>query len=493
MEGQNAGVLDSAIALTYLRDKVENQALGMAGKIFINYRRDDDPGFAQALFAHLARAFPPEQLFMDVDSIEPGLDFVRVLNDQVAQCDILISVVGKNWVDARDENGARRLDNPDDFVRIEIEAGLQHQKRVIPVLVGQAQMPRADQLPDTLKRFARHNAVRLTHERFRADTQALIISVQRALKVADESRAAKAQEEAVAQPKGKRRDGAFVGTIPRFARTIVEVLRQTRLTPDDRRRQQEVEAQARAEELRSRQEAEAMQRAEEQALRKKEEEDGSVCEPEDVKAQNGEQPSKREISLEQQSRETPASELWMSAFRITALSIYVGTVLFTWWLTAASIGPNSFSNVAWLTNSIWGMLVLTCYVLAGIIQSVGSIIRMIIRLKSKGQFGDVLHFEDIGALAALPLTICMGLLIAYLFDRNQAAVVQIVSSPIVAVLVLFFILSAAMQMLSGTNHVIGAALLDVPVRYLIKIINILCTTAITVIAIIALLRISFST
>ena len=67
---------------------------------------------------------------------------------------------------------SRRLDNPDDFVRIEIEAALQQDKRVIPVLVGEAQMPRGDQLPDTLRPFARRNAVRLTHERFRADTQA---------------------------------------------------------------------------------------------------------------------------------------------------------------------------------------------------------------------------------------------------------------------------------------------------------------------------------
>jgi hypothetical protein len=142
----------------------------MAGKIFINYRRGDDAGFAQALFAHLAQAFLPEQLFMDVDSIEPGLVFVRVLNDQVAQCDVLISIIGKNWIDARDEHGARRLDNPEDFVRIEIESALQQDKRVIPILVGQAQMPSADQLSDTMKPFARRNAVRLTHERFRADT-----------------------------------------------------------------------------------------------------------------------------------------------------------------------------------------------------------------------------------------------------------------------------------------------------------------------------------
>jgi TolA-binding protein len=136
---------------------------------------------------------------MDVDSIEPGLDFARVLNDQVAQCDILISVVGKNWIDARDENGARRLDNPDDFVRIEIEAALHQDKRVIPVLVGEAQMPRADQLPDTLRPFARRNAVRLTHERFRADTQALITTLQRALKTAEDTRSAQVQEASARQ------------------------------------------------------------------------------------------------------------------------------------------------------------------------------------------------------------------------------------------------------------------------------------------------------
>jgi TIR domain len=160
----------------------------MAGKIFINYRRGDDPGFAQALFARLEQAFPPEQLFMDVEYIEPGLDFVRVLTDQVAECDVLISVIGKGWIDARDDAGARRLDNPADFVRIEIESARAHDKRVIPVLVGQAQMPRTDQLPETMKPFATRNAVRLTHERFRSDTRGLIAALQCALKIAEDAR-----------------------------------------------------------------------------------------------------------------------------------------------------------------------------------------------------------------------------------------------------------------------------------------------------------------
>jgi hypothetical protein len=178
----------------------------VGGKIFISYRRGDDAGFAQALFAHLMQAFSPEQLFMDVDNIEPGLDFVRVLNEQVAKSDVLISVIGKGWIDARDETGVRRLDNPADFVRIEIETALTQDKRVIPVLVGQAQMPRADQLPDTMKPFATRNAVRLTHERFRSDTQALIAALQRALKNVEDARKAEADAARLAAETNDRRD-----------------------------------------------------------------------------------------------------------------------------------------------------------------------------------------------------------------------------------------------------------------------------------------------
>ena len=105
----------------------------MAGNIFINYRRGDDPGFTQALYSRLEQAFPPERLFMDVDNIAPGLDFVQVLNEQVARCDVLIAIIGKNWLDANDESGERRLDNPEDFVRIEIESALAQKKRVVPV------------------------------------------------------------------------------------------------------------------------------------------------------------------------------------------------------------------------------------------------------------------------------------------------------------------------------------------------------------------------
>jgi hypothetical protein len=132
---------------------------------------------------------------MDVDNIEPGLDFVRVLEEQVAKCDVLISVIGHDWIGAQDKTGVRCLENPADFVRIEIESALQLGKRVIPVLVGQAEMPRAQDLPDSLKRLATRNAVRLTHERFRSDVQGLIGALQRALKSAEDAREAQAETE----------------------------------------------------------------------------------------------------------------------------------------------------------------------------------------------------------------------------------------------------------------------------------------------------------
>src|SRR6201999_1836740 len=146
----------------------------MAGKIFINYRRGDDPGFTQALLGHLERSFSPDQLFIDVDGIEPGLDFTRVVADQVAKCDVVLTVIGKGWIDARDEKNARRLDNPGDFVRIEIASALEQNKRVIPVWVGNASMPHWAELPDAIKPLALRQAMRLTNDRFRADAEGLI-------------------------------------------------------------------------------------------------------------------------------------------------------------------------------------------------------------------------------------------------------------------------------------------------------------------------------
>ncbi|MGE3230473.1 MAG: toll/interleukin-1 receptor domain-containing protein [Hyphomicrobium sp.] len=145
----------------------------MAGGIFISYRRDDSRHAAGRLYQHLVQRFPRDALFMDIDSIEPGLDFANVLQKTVADCDAIIAVIGPGWTYARDEAGARRLDNPDDFVRLEIEAALRRDVRVVPVLVDGASLPRAEELPETMRSLVRRNAVRLTHEKFGTDADVL--------------------------------------------------------------------------------------------------------------------------------------------------------------------------------------------------------------------------------------------------------------------------------------------------------------------------------
>jgi hypothetical protein len=175
---------------------------GMTGKIFINYRRGDEPGFTHALLGRLEQAFPSEHLFIDVDNIPPGEDFVHVLDSQVARCDAFLAVIGKGWLDAEDERGSRRLDDPSDFVRIEIESALRQGKRVIPVLVHDARMPRPDELPETIRPLARRNAVRLTHERFRADVQGLVKALQGAL---EEAGIPRRNARGVIEPRGRRR------------------------------------------------------------------------------------------------------------------------------------------------------------------------------------------------------------------------------------------------------------------------------------------------
>jgi hypothetical protein len=120
----------------------------MPGKIFINNRRGDDPAFTLALYLRLKQEFPPGDLFMDVEGqIKPGDDFVAVLNSQVAGCDVLLAVIGPRWADEM----ARRAGDPDDFVAIGSKAALDRSKRVIPVLVNDAAMPRADSLPGSIQ------------------------------------------------------------------------------------------------------------------------------------------------------------------------------------------------------------------------------------------------------------------------------------------------------------------------------------------------------
>ena len=143
-------------------------------RIFINYRRQDSEGYVGRLYDHLAQHFQRDDIFMDVDSIKPGADFVSKLEEAVAACDVFIAMIGPQWLTVSDDTGARRLDQWNDFVRIEIATALKQNKLVIPVLVGQARMPLPTDLPEDLIPFARRNAIELSHQRFAYDIDKLI-------------------------------------------------------------------------------------------------------------------------------------------------------------------------------------------------------------------------------------------------------------------------------------------------------------------------------
>src|SRR6476659_990150 len=153
----------------------------MASKIFINYRRDDSIATAVHLHERLAQVFGRDNLFMDVDNIPFGIDFEEHLNGQVAACDVMLVVIGPNWLNAKDDTGQRRLQQPDDFVAIEIAAALARNIRVIPVLVDGARMPKASELPDSLKPLARRQAAEVRHSHFGRDAETLVASMREAV------------------------------------------------------------------------------------------------------------------------------------------------------------------------------------------------------------------------------------------------------------------------------------------------------------------------
>jgi TIR domain len=147
-------------------------------EIFISYRRDDTEGHAGRLFGDLTQHFGDGAVFMDVAAIEPGRDFRRAIEEQVASCSVLLAIIGKSWLTAKAESGARRLDDPMDFVRLETASALKRDIPVVPVLVQAARMPRVEDLPEDLKELAFRNGVELTHSRWDSDVQALVKSLR---------------------------------------------------------------------------------------------------------------------------------------------------------------------------------------------------------------------------------------------------------------------------------------------------------------------------
>jgi hypothetical protein len=154
------------------------------GGIFVSYRREQSSCVAGRLSDRLIDRFGEEQVFIDVDAIEPGADFAEAIARAVDACAVLVALIGPGWLLAVDERGERRLDDPDDLVRLEIGAALAREVRVIPVLVEAAVMPRRGDLPESLAGLARLNALRIRHESFRDDAGRLVAAIERVLAAA---------------------------------------------------------------------------------------------------------------------------------------------------------------------------------------------------------------------------------------------------------------------------------------------------------------------
>lgn len=152
--------------------------------IFISYRRQDSQSAAGRLADHLRDNMRDVPIFRDVETIEPGVDFVDAIGRALQSCGILLAVIGPRWLTLVDAAGRRRLDDPDDYTRLEISTALKRPDvRVIPVLVEGAAMPGSDDLPDDIKALARRNAIELTDKRWEFDVSQLVETLNKALGV----------------------------------------------------------------------------------------------------------------------------------------------------------------------------------------------------------------------------------------------------------------------------------------------------------------------
>jgi formylglycine-generating enzyme required for sulfatase activity len=181
-------------------------------KVFISYRRHDSRYQARMIYDAFQQALPREHLFMDIDSIPPGADFVEILERWVGECEVMLALIGSGWIDAVDpKTGRRRLDNQHDFVRIEIREALKRKIPVVPVLLDDALMPDADDLPDDLKKLVRRQAEFVQFRTFDEDVARLM----RRLAVAPEAIQADARaRDAEAKRQAEEREFRAAGRIP---------------------------------------------------------------------------------------------------------------------------------------------------------------------------------------------------------------------------------------------------------------------------------------
>lgn len=166
----------------YLKDSeyeslLNYQQTPKASSIFISYRRQDSRWFTRQLFQNLEEEFPGLEIFWDLE-LALGEDFTEAIENAVNKSSVLLAVIGNSWLQIRDENGLRRLDNPYDYVRFEIATALKRQMLVIPILIDKTPMPASKDLPEDLQGLIKRQALEVDEKRFRHDLAVLFNQIQ---------------------------------------------------------------------------------------------------------------------------------------------------------------------------------------------------------------------------------------------------------------------------------------------------------------------------
>jgi hypothetical protein len=159
--------------------------------VFMSYRREDTEGYAGRLYDRLASRYGSQQVFRDIDTLTPGSDFVKKINTAVGTCDATLVLTGSKWLEPVPTKGRRRIDNRQDFVRLEIQAALKRRKPIIPVLIQGAPMPRQQDLPEDIAPLARLQGAQLTDTRWDYDVEQITKSLDKHVKYRGQPRSAK--------------------------------------------------------------------------------------------------------------------------------------------------------------------------------------------------------------------------------------------------------------------------------------------------------------
>ena len=179
MQSEDAQPEPDPVATAMPERKVAPKAPS-SGHIFISYRRSDSADIAGRIYDRLTGKFGRDPIFKDVDSIPLGLDFKEYLDARVSECSVLLAIIGDRWLDARDGTKKLRLQDPTDFVRIEIESALARGIPVIPLLVRGARMPAPERLPEPLQKLAYRNGIEIRSDPdFHRDMDRLISALEK--------------------------------------------------------------------------------------------------------------------------------------------------------------------------------------------------------------------------------------------------------------------------------------------------------------------------